>query len=164
MEADFNSTLVRLKARMIRTRFPGILFQFHIGTIKRSLPKMPFLLPSNFNSTLVRLKERKNLYLRELPLNFNSTLVRLKELVWQQGEPDTKYFNSTLVRLKGLLTCRSNPCLTFQFHIGTIKRAEKAGRRALDLENFNSTLVRLKDNLAFKNIVIDNISIPHWYD
>ena len=55
--------------------------------------------------------------------NFNSTLVRLKDTAGLiTVETDAPYFNSTLVRLKERVADHLPLSLTFQFHIGTIKR------------------------------------------
>ena len=63
--ADFNSTMVRLKARNCAVRVTkDSIFQFHYGTIKRKR-KRP--IPKGiryFNSTMVRLKEYKQVKIK----------------------------------------------------------------------------------------------------
>ena len=55
---------------------------------------------------------------------------------------------------------------TFQFHTGSIKggRAGVDGQ-ACGFNRFNSTLVRLKvASPPVQRIVMDFVSIPHWFD
>ena len=79
----FNSTMVRLKARL------------------------EYLLPfanRYFNSTMVRLKATEPKQVLHPEYNFNSTMVRLKERMREYHPNYIAYFNSTMVRLKGIKT------------------------------------------------------------
>ena len=75
----FNSTMVRLKD--VRGHFYcGIVykFQFHYGSVKRSLLISFVLIGLYFNSTMVRLKGWSAIMNLTKILYFNSTMVRLK--------------------------------------------------------------------------------------
>ena len=76
----FNSKMVRLKAKGLKTKKPSILmFQFQNGAIKRILRARGLSLKTSFNSKMVRLKGRVKF---PHPIHyhcFNSKMVRLKE-------------------------------------------------------------------------------------
>ena len=55
-QIDFNSTMVRLKENANYQVINRITFQFHYGTIKRSISFFLLHFFSYFNSTMVRLK------------------------------------------------------------------------------------------------------------
>ena len=78
----FNSTMVRLKARMVQfsNRYPCNVFQFHNGSIKGETPEVdqPLKRKQCFNSTMVRLKAINGLASISATSCFNSTMVRLK--------------------------------------------------------------------------------------
>ena len=82
---------------------------------------------------------------------FNSIMVRLKD------------FNSTMVRLKDRTNLFVTSPAVFQFHYGTIKRANT--RRNDDpYASFNSTMVRLKEPSCYIPYRSMFVSIPLWYD
>ena len=96
----FNSTMVRLKAKLIKHNAEGYIFQFHYGTIKSRLARDVEFTFRDFNSTMVRLKEFCVSIEPRPPTNFNSTMVRLKERCVACFKVRGFYFNSTMVRLK----------------------------------------------------------------
>ena len=118
----FNSTMVRLKAKLIKHNAEGYIFQFHYGTIKSRLARDVEFTFRDFNSTMVRLKEFCVSIEPRPPTNFNSTMVRLKERCVACFKVRGFYFNSTMVRLKAPKNrVHRRFFVKFQFHYGTIK-------------------------------------------
>ena len=102
-DANFNSTMVRLKERIYGKFVPRCAFQFHYGTIKSLSRSSSEYILRHFNSTMVRLKGRGSGCKRRMIINFNSTMVRLKDADAVQ---------------KDLYPA------VFQFHYGTIKSVQ----------------------------------------
>ena len=75
-------------------------------------------------------------------------------------------FNSTLVRLKALtLVASSTTAAKFQFHIGTIKSEQRNVALTMRNRQFQFHIGTIKsDNFNFLNNLLNNVSIPHWYD
>ena len=98
---DFNSTIVRLKERVVPL-LPVLfgLFQFYDSTIKSDDGQTCQFISENFNSTIVRLKVDKCLLYMPFFHDFNSTIVRLKDHYRLCYCLVDTHFNSTIVRLK----------------------------------------------------------------
>jgi len=170
----FNSTLVRLKVRLGKE--PGIItqFQFHFGTIERTIPAIiypglsdisiplwydwkalfssSFIIAFDFNSTLVRLKVTASPYvIHQWQFQFHFGTIESRNSI-KRSERFVN-FNSTLVRLKVLITSPgASPLPWFQFHFGTIERQLRAFENNKHI-HFNSTLVRLKVFIAAVTIL-----------
>ena len=71
--ANFNSTMVRLKALQRWKEVAQAAFQFHYGTIKRNSGKVLSDYPQYFNSTMVRLKVQR-IYAKEVSRNISIPL------------------------------------------------------------------------------------------
>jgi len=119
-----------------------IVFQFHIGAIRRSLQLT--VLASNF-------------------LSFNSILVQLE--VIRSGWNERSYcgFNSILVQLEGGEGYNTlQLSIRFQFHIGAIRSYKSSKYDTITDDRFNSILVQLEAVWFVVMIQLDGVSIPYW--
>ena len=72
--------MVRLKENAFFSKYSAFCeFQFHYGTIKRTVVSTIRQLSGYFNSTMVRLKVTYTEFSPYVIKDFNSTMVRLKE-------------------------------------------------------------------------------------
>ena len=136
--SSFNSTMVRLKD--IRFAFVALMsagFQFHNGSIKRSINHFPHPAPVKFQFHNGSIKRPPSLSPTTATPCFNSTMVRLKV-----AHPSFKHLVGK----------------EFQFHNGSIKSAEWGGQDNLN-RRFNSTMVRLKAEKINRDIIQN----PHYF-
>ncbi len=124
----FNSIVVRLKEAKVALASKLIYkFQFHSGTIKRSLSTLSVRTPTTcFNSIVVRLKGQLGT-INSLPFScFNSIVVRLKVKAFIKNPSEkTKFqFHSGTIKSSFAENARIKSG-KFQFHSGTIKSGAK---------------------------------------
>ena len=154
---------MRLRESVVFDTINYILFQFHIGAIKRLDPWLAGIWLAEFQFHIGAIKSLSN----------RTKLLKQTKFQFHIGAIKSVKFR--------LFNCLFYP---FQFHIGAIK-SETLHSNGADPFDFNSTLVRLRDEYvreaylektfqfhigAIKSDIEDIkdspefISIPHWCD
>ncbi len=119
---NFNSTMVRLRAKRTNIKRRLKKFQFHYGTIESNCSRASFLNIYHFNSTMVRLRAAALCSSCCRVAYFNSTMVRLRVLREFTGRRDIRFqFHYGTIERRSRVS-QKNDELSFQFHYGTIER------------------------------------------
>ena len=140
------------------------LFQFHNGSIKRTLNRLRFSLTLKFQFHNGSIKSPRRFVLKWMKWRFNSTMVRLKVI------PNTLYipafaafqFHNGSIKRDNWLTLQTYHH-QFQFHNGSIKSYETIGN-VVRIETFQFHNGSIKSGMMLTQTHPTQVSIPQWFD
>ena len=140
---QFHYGTIKRTLRIDRTQATD-KFQFHYGTIKRRYKRPQLCVAVHFNSTMVRLKGQRASQFQQIWIIFQFHYGTIKSLCINSGLIFARLFQFHYGTIKSGNCFRLNRTLArFQFHYGTIK-SPYPQPKPKSYHYFNSTMVRLK--------------------